>query len=262
MTASQMLRSSEAHELICMDTIGALANARVPFLVGGTFALVHYTGQSRVTKDLDIMLRREEVPAAFEALASVGFETSLPYPHWLGKATRGEFVIDLIFASGNGVARVDEEWFTNAEPAVLFDREVRVSPAEELVWSKAFVMERERYDGADVAHLLWARGRTLDWDRLERRFGEFLPVLFLHVVEFLFVYSDGADRLPPGRFAQLQERAAAYLRPDGRRVCRGTLLSRAQYRHDVIEHGYADGRVTTGAMSPEDVEIWTAAIDD
>ena len=29
-------------------------------------------------------------------------------------------------------------------------------PAEEMIWSKAFIMERERYDGADVAHILRA----------------------------------------------------------------------------------------------------------
>ena len=36
--------------------------------------------------------------------------------------------------------------------------------AEETLWSKAFVMERERYDGADVAHLILAHGERLDWD--------------------------------------------------------------------------------------------------
>ena len=30
--------------------------------------------------------------------------------------------------------------------------------AEEMIWSKAFIMERERYDGADIAHLILACG--------------------------------------------------------------------------------------------------------
>jgi hypothetical protein len=34
--------------------------------------------------------------------------------------------------------------------------------AEEVIWSKAFVTERERYDGADIMHVLLACAETLD----------------------------------------------------------------------------------------------------
>jgi hypothetical protein len=262
MTASQMLRSDLAHELTCIDAMTALERGRVPFLIGGTFAFSYLTDQHRTTKDLDIMIAADHVPAAFDALASAGFETSLPFPHWLAKAARDPFIVDLIFASGNGVARVDAEWFHHAERAELFGQRVLVTPPEELLWSKAFVMERERFDGADIAHLLWARGHTLDWDRLERRFGDLLPVLFLHVVQFLFAFSDGWQRLPPGVVDRLQARARTLLeRTEGPRVCRGTLISRKQYLDDVAAREYLDGRIVLGAMSPEDVEIWTDAID-
>ena len=46
----------------------------------------------------------------------------------------------------------------------------RLIPAEEQLWSKAFVQDRERFDGADVAHLILGRGRQFDWRRLLRRF--------------------------------------------------------------------------------------------
>jgi hypothetical protein len=46
------------------------------------------------------------------------------------------------------------------------------------------------------------------------------------------------------------------------RVCRGTLLSRAQYLTDVFRRGYADARLAPdGGMTPEDVALWTAAIE-
>lgn len=46
------------------------------------------------------------------------------------------------------------------------------------------------------------------------------------------------------------------------KVCQGTLLSRAQYLVDVDEWGYEDARVTPrGSMTPEQVAVWTAAID-
>ena len=262
MSASALLRSGERHQRACADTIEALDVAGVPFLLGGTFALAFHTGEPRTTKDLDVMVRRADLPSALDALARAGFATSLPFPHWLAKAQRDDFLVDVIFSSGNGVARVDEEWFQYASRAELFGRMLLISPAEELIWSKAFVMERERYDGADVAHLLWAKGRVLDWPRLERRFASLLPILLLHVLEFLFVYSDASERLPPGLFARLQSRALAELnRAGGRPVCRGALISRSQYLHDTQHRGYADGRLAIGAMSAEDVDLWTAAID-
>lgn len=258
-----MLRSGEAHELLSARTIDILDAAGVPFLIGGTFALGSYTGEPRLTKDLDMMLRGRDVPRALDALRAEGFETAVPYPHWLAKATQEDFVVDLIFASGNGVARVDDEWFAHARPAQIFDRRVLVSPPEELLWSKAFVMERERYDGADVVHLLWSQGRALDWERVERRFGDLLPVLYMHLIELLFAYSDGADRLPPGLFERIQRRAQALLEhKPATRLCRGTLISREQYLHDLDAHGYVDARQALGTMSDDDVETWTAAIEE
>jgi hypothetical protein len=46
-------------------------------------------------------------------------------------------------------------------------------------------------------------------------------------------------------------------------LCRGTMLSRAQYLPDIWENGYRDARLRpTGRMSPADVERWTRGIAD
>ena len=65
-----------------------------------------------------------------------------------------------------------------------------------MVWSKAFVMEKYRYDGADVAHLLLRQGASLDWKRLLRRFGRHWRVLLSHLVLFEFIYP-GQRVVPP-----------------------------------------------------------------
>ena len=104
--------------------------------------------------------------------------------------------MDLIFSSGNGVARVDADWFRHAADVVLYGIPVKLSPIEELIWSKSFVMERERFDGADVTHLLRARGHVIDWPRLIARYGDYQLVLAAHLLLFRFAYSD-ADRLIP-----------------------------------------------------------------
>jgi hypothetical protein len=171
--------------------------------------------------------------------------------------------MDVIFASGNGLARVDDEWFQYAGDTSLYGVPVLVVPAEELLWSKAFVLERERYDGADVAHLLRHQAKYMDWERLERRFGAHRAVLDSHLTLFQYIYSDARDHLP-GHVLERFAGAAGAPRPAGEpaRVCRGTLLSRQQFLPDLDEDGYADGRLIDRAMTPADIRRWTDAIEE
>src|SRR5438067_3377612 len=131
-----------------------LAEAGIPFLVGGAYCLAQHAGIVRHTKDFDLFVRPPDCPRVLARLAEAGFRTEVTFPHWLGKAFRGEYFVDVIFSSGNGLATVDEGWFEHAVPAEILGMAVKLCPAEEVVWSKSFVQERERYDGADVAHLL------------------------------------------------------------------------------------------------------------
>jgi hypothetical protein len=66
--------------------------------------------------------------------------------------------VDVIWSSGNGIANVDPSWFEYALEEDVLGQHVFLCPPEEMIWSKAFVMERERFDGADVI-LVLARGR-------------------------------------------------------------------------------------------------------
>src|SRR5262249_40232743 len=151
--------------------VEVLDEARVPFLVGGAYALAHYTGIVRHTKDFDVFVRPEDCRRGLEAFAGEGLRTELTFPHWLGKAFNGEDFVHVIFRSGNGIAKVDDAWFEHAVSATFLGKPVRLCPVEEIIWSKSFVCERERFDGADINHLLRARGRVLDWRRMLDRFG-------------------------------------------------------------------------------------------
>jgi hypothetical protein len=104
-------------------------------------------------------------------LEEAGYATDLPFPHWLGKVRRGDDVIDLVFNSGNGIAEVDDDWFTYAAVADVLGMRLRLCPIEEMIWSKAFVQERERFDGAGLAPSREA-GRDVNWTRLLARFGD------------------------------------------------------------------------------------------
>ncbi len=245
--------------------VEALRAADLPFLVGGAYAFARYTGIERHTKDFDVFVREEDVDKAMTALSSAGCATELTFPHWLGKAYCGADFIDVIFSSGNGLVRVDDEWFANAVEDEVLGRPVRLIPPEEMLWSKAFVMERERYDGADINHLLRARAADLDWSRLLRRFGEHWPVLLSHLVLFTYVYPAEASNVPDWVVRELLERAPiAFHSPAlGERICRGPLISRAQYLTDIDEWGYHDPRLGSrgGSMTKAEVVDWTEAID-
>ena len=243
------------------DTLRSLTDAGVPFLVGGAIALKHFAGIARDTKDLDIFLRRRDLERAMAVLTDVGFETEILFPHWLAKARSGPHFVDFIFDSANGLCPVDDTWFEHADRRALWNVTVLLSPAEEMIVSKCFVMERERFDGADVYHLIEARGLALDWERLVHRFGEHWRVLLGHLVFFSFVYPQRRGCIPRALMNDLLARAQQEQVPEKAVVCRGTLLSREQYLVDLRERGYQDARTKPwGHISPEDIKLWTDAI--
>jgi hypothetical protein len=138
---------------------------------------------------------------------------------------------------------------------------VRICPVEESIWSKAYIMERERYDGADVAHLLRARAGELDWHRLLWRFGSHWRVLLSHLVLFGFIYPAERAAIPRWVLQELLSRCGEEEDTPSAadRVCQGTMLSRSQYLVDIEEWHYADARLTPPvSMTHEQVEAWTA----
>jgi len=241
-----------------------LVDAEVRFLVGGAFAHACFTGIRRSTKDLDLFIRREDFDRVAALARAEGWRAELTYPHWLAKVYAGEDFIDLIFNSGNGLTPVDDRWFRNNLCAEVLGVPVLIANMEDGLLSKAFIMERERYDGADVAHLIQANAEHIDWAGLLERFGPHWRVLLAHLSLFGFIYPGERHRVPAWVMDRLVERLAAENRRPPRNdphVCAGTLLSREQYLHDVEQLGYVDGRLTPAStMTREDVALWTDAI--
>ena len=246
------------------DVLDRLDAAQIPALVGGGFALRTYTGISRDTKDLDVFIFPGDVQRVIKLFTDAGYKTDLTYPHWLGKIHQGDRVVDIIFSSGNGLCRVDGAWFVHAREDTVLDRPVWVAPPEEVIWQKAFIMERHRYDGADVIHLLRSQGSKLDWDRLLSRFGEHWPVLLSHLLLARFVYpeeeSDAARSAIRTLLRKLTEQMdqGYWTSLHSPVVCRGTFLSLLEYLPAVEQWGYRDARLPpTGYMSAEMIDHWT-----
>lgn len=245
------------------SVLRALNDAHLPYLVGGAFAFAHYSGIARDTKDLDLFIRRDDWERCSTVLQAQGWEVTLSFPHWLGKAHRGDDFVDLIFNSGNGLSPVDDSWFAPAERAEVLGVPVLLCPPEESLWTKAFIMERERFDGADVAHLLRACADRLNWPRLLARFGIHWRVLLAHLVLFGFVWPGERQRIPAGLVEGLLARLQEELQQAApeTKLCAGTLLSREQYLPDVEQQGFVDSRATPlSTMRPGDIRRWTEAI--
>ncbi|MGH7848179.1 MAG: nucleotidyltransferase [Candidatus Binatia bacterium] len=238
-----------------------LTDSRIPFLVGGSFAMGHYMDLSRHAKDLDLFVARRDVDAIFQSLAHAGYRTELSFSHWLAKVYNGADFIDIVFNSGNGICKVDESWFDRALPGEICGLPVKICAPEELIWSKAFIMERERYDGADLTHLVRAYHPSMDWEHLLGRFGPHWHLLLSHLILFLFIYPSERAAIPEWLMRDLFCRMRAEAKEvSPERVCNGTLLSRTQYRMDIEEWAYKDARLKpVGNMTEQEAALWTAA---
>src|SRR5258708_9118711 len=92
----------EAKAFYC-TTLRVFKKANLDVLVGGAYAFARYTGIERHTKDLDVFVRERDFERTLAALAAAGYQTEVPFPHWLGKAHCGENFVDVIYSSGNGI---------------------------------------------------------------------------------------------------------------------------------------------------------------
>jgi predicted nucleotidyltransferase len=214
---------------------------RVPYVVSGAAALQLHTGICRDTKDLDLFLPAEHVSAALRSLEEEGFITEIADPIWLAKAHRGEYYVDLITGMSNAVIVVDRSWIDRGVPSDMFGVPVKVLAREELVASKLFVTRRERFDGADIAHVIFAGRGHLDWQRLLDLVGEHWEILLWALILFHYVYPAYPDYVPRSLWDDLLRRFRHSLdHPDRSAPFRGSLIDPMMFAIDVNEWGLED----------------------
>ncbi|HET9015459.1 MAG TPA: nucleotidyltransferase [Thermomicrobiaceae bacterium] len=223
----------------------SLNEAGIPYLVSGALAVHHYTGLWRHTKDLDLFLCPDDRDAALLVLANAGYRVEITAGHWLAKAFMDDVLVDLISGTGNWLAPVDTSWFDHAEPSEILGIPCRVIGVVELIWAKSYVAGRERFDGADIAHLIRRSRERIDWELLMSRFNGHWELLLLYLNYFRFVYPEHRDAIPDWVVEDLAGRLLADARqPAPPEVAfRGPLLDRYAYLVDLDEWGEPDPRV-------------------
>jgi len=223
------------------EAITLLNKHEIPFMIGGGMAMFHYTGIARQTKDIDVFCKSSTYPAILKMFSQEGFETELTDVRWLAKVFRHPHYMDIIFNTVNNICVVDDLWLTHAQPGLYEGIPVQFVPAEELAWCKIFVQNRERFDGADVNHLLLKQGKNFDWQRLLMRLDHHWHLLLAQLIIFQFVYpADFMSIIPKWLFDELMTRANdQYLLPTPQElVCRGPIIDQTQYQVDIKEWNY------------------------
>jgi hypothetical protein len=246
----------EKHRLYARG-LRALVDAKVPFLVGGGFALFAYLGRWRTTKDIDIFIEAEHLKRTLVSLSCAGFSVEVTDTSWLAKAKLDGALIDVIFCSYNGLFPVDHDWIENGRDADVLGVPVRVVGPEEMIVSKCFVAARDRFDGGDVSWLLRALGGVLEWRRIEWLMRDHWQVLLWQLVHFLYVFPSERQLIPRDLMARLLARLRRELGsdPGDPLLCRGPMLDPKLYRNELRNRGGEDPRPRKDLVEPHLIEL-------
>jgi hypothetical protein len=237
----------EAHAFYS-EALNCLKASEIPFMLGGAFCIFHHTGVFRDTKDLDVYCKSVDCPRILKFFADKGFRIEFTDARWLAKVFYGDYFIDIIFDTVNNICVVDDTWFQRAAEAEFFGVNVKLLSAEELLWTKIYVQNRERYDGADINHLILQQGKKMDWKHVLYRLDPHWQILLAQILQFQFVYPvDHYDIIPKWLFDELIKRANELydLPVPIEKVCRGPMIDQTQYAIDIKEWNYKSYTIKT-----------------
>lgn len=228
-------------EALYREVLTALNERGVTYAVAGAVALEKYTGIWRATKDMDLFMEAQNVQAALTHLEQHGFRCEVLDPVWLSKAHRGDYFVDLISGMSNGVIMVDESWMKRTQPAIVVEVRTRIISPEDLIASKLFVTRRERFDGADIAHIIYRTRGSLEWQRILDLAGEHWEMLLWALLLFRYVYPAHSNYVPASLWQDLLSRYSELLQqPDRNAPFRGSLVDENMFSIDIKDWGLPD----------------------
>src|SRR5207253_11142238 len=105
---------------------------------------------------------------------------------------------------------------------------------EELIASKVFVTRRERFDGADIVHVIYGTPGQLDWERLFELVGEHWEMLLCSLVLFRYVYPAQTHYVPNWVWQELLTRLMKEIKqPNPSARFRGSLVDDKMFAIDI-----------------------------
>ncbi len=229
-----------------------ILNAKgVAYVLGGAYALYLHTGIFRETKDLDVFIEPKDLKTALDAFSAAGYETKIHSPHWLAKVFHGPYFLDLLFGFWNGRLRSIQNWCARSKTAPFAGVPVPLISAEDLIVSKAYVAGRDRFDGADIVHVILKAEGKVDWTQVLIQLGDDYALLLWHLILFDYVYpghSEGIRECMTHLFKKVRDSNSKAL-PSFH--FRGPLLDPFSFNIDMEEMDYVDPRDMTPVVDEE-----------
>jgi hypothetical protein len=203
----------------------AVFQQEIPFAVGGGLAAMGYADQVRESKDLDLYILPENRDRIVSLLSNLGFHDYYdenPYQrHWIYRSIRDGFIVDVMWAMANRRASVTDTWLRG--PAIpIEDFTIHLLPAEETLWTKLYVLQRDRCDWPDALNMLYIVGPDLNWARLTDLVDADSGLLAGVVAVFRWLCPARAQQLPPWLWSRLG------LNPPASGDARGHVAERAR----------------------------------
>ncbi len=224
--------------------LNVLIDNKIPFLIGGTYALPFYFEVDRTTKDMDTFCRAGDYPRLLRTLHDAGYEVEIIDDRWLAKVwdKNHQYTVDFIFGIVAGTWPINDEAFKNAKRRKLLGFNVKICAPEELIVSKMFMFNRKHFSGADIAHLILHCGKNLNWKLILSKIDPYWEVLFAHIILFRFIYPSERETIPSWLIKELVSRVEHQigLPTPQDKVSRGTILSTDDFRIDIEKWGFRD----------------------
>ena len=235
-------KKKEEAELFYAEAIKLLTKSNLPFMLGGTYAYIAYTGITRPTKDLDIFCLPVDYPKILKLFEQAGYQTELYDTRWCVKVYDKKYFIDIIFSHASGHPVITHEWLEHGQTATVFGETVKIIAPEEFIWTKSFIQEKTGYGGVDINHIILFKGKTIDWHRLLSSMDPHWEILLGHLLNFRFVYPSEREIVPKWLMEELIHRVQEQfeLPTPKRKICRGRILSPTGYLYDVTKGGFDD----------------------
>jgi len=200
-------------EATLKKSAAALRGADVPFLLGGSLAS-WARGGPETRHDLDLMIKREDLDRALEALAAAGLRIDDPPEEWLAKAWDGDVLVDLIFWPKG--LEIDDDVIARGEELAVLSMTMRVMALEDVLVTKLMAVSEHhlRYEG--LLAIARALREQIDWPHVRAATASspfarafFVIVEGLGIVESADASSSSATREPHVRVVTNAGSAAA-----------------------------------------------------
>jgi hypothetical protein len=182
---------------------GALREADVPFLLGGSLAS-WARGGPQTRHDLDLMIKQADLERAVTALKEAGMRTEDPPEEWLVKAWNDDVLVDLIF-SPKGLP-IDDEVIARGDEMSVLSMEMRVMAIEDVLITKLMAITEHSLRFEGVLSIARALREQIDWDHVRA------ATASSPFARAFFVMLEGLEVLPAAPAAAPGVRAQPHVR--------------------------------------------------